>query len=177
MEKFKKVISGFDTAVSEFVETLSQFSQEQINKVPFEGSWTAGQVAQHILKAIHGMPFLLTKGPVTKAERDYDEKTEQLDKLFLNFDIKMKSPDFIKPEETTYDKNELVHSLSETKIKTIEAAKDKDLSLLCLAFEMPGSGHLTLYELLAFAQVHTIRHNHQLKNIYQEVSRKELINK
>ena len=177
MEKFKKVINQYDIAVGEFVETLSQFSQEQINTVPFEGSWTAGQVAQHILKAIHGMPSLLTKGPTVKAERPFDEKTSEIDDKFLNFNIKMKSPDFIKPEEATYDKNELIHSLNETRKGTIEAARDKDLSLLCLAFEMPVWGHLTLYELLAFAQVHTIRHNHQLKNIYQELSKKVVVNK
>ena len=44
-----------ETPIQEFEETtfdlgkvLSSFSQEEFNKIPFEGSWTAGQVAEHL---------------------------------------------------------------------------------------------------------------------------------
>ena len=42
-------------SADEFIATLSRFSNEQLNTVPFAGSWTAGQVADHIRKATDGV--------------------------------------------------------------------------------------------------------------------------
>jgi hypothetical protein len=38
-----------------FLAGLSSIRQEQINTVPFPGSWTAGQVAEHILLSASGV--------------------------------------------------------------------------------------------------------------------------
>jgi hypothetical protein len=172
MEQLKHIVSEFEATVNEFVKTLSLFTQDQLNKVPFKDSWTAGQVGGHILKALHGMPKVISHAPVTKTERAPDEKTAMIDADFLNFNIKMKSPDFIIPEDTTYNKEELINALNDTKRKTVEAAQDKDLSLLSLAFELPVYGHLTLYEAIHFGKVHTQRHIRQLKNIHRAVAGK-----
>lgn len=177
MDQLKHIIPEFEETVNEFVYTLSLFMQKEINKVPFKDSWTGGQTGRHILKALQGMPDLLKHGKVKQTEGAPDEKTEMIDADFLNFNIKFKSPDFIKPEDISYNKEELIHSLKDTVRKIAEAAKGKDLSLTSLAFELPVYGHLTLYELLHFGKVHTERHIRQLKNIYQKVSGKALINR
>lgn len=36
-------------------QTLSLFTQSEINAIPFEGSWTSGQVARHIIKSTSGL--------------------------------------------------------------------------------------------------------------------------
>jgi len=177
MDQLKQIIPELEQTVTEFTQTLSLFSREQFNKVPFKDSWTAGQVGRHIQKALEGMPDLLQHGKVKPTEGSPEEKTEMIDADFLNFNIKMKSPDFIKPEDTSFGKDELVQSLNGIAKKTAEAAKDKDLSLTSLAFELPVYGHLTLYEMLHFGKVHTQRHIRQLQKIYQKVSGKELIDK
>lgn len=176
MDQLTKVIGEYEKAVSEFVQTLSRFSQEEINTAPFKGSWTAGQVARHILKSIGGMPELLTYGEVRKEERAPDVHVQEIDDIFLNFNAKYKSPDFVLPENIMYSREELISSLKETKQKTAEAAKGKDLSLTSYAFEMPGIGFMTLYELLHFSQVHTIRHNRQLNNIHKKLAGKVEVN-
>ena len=50
MNSSEKVISDFEKNTREFIEVLSSFTQDQINEIPFEGSWTAGKVGRHILK-------------------------------------------------------------------------------------------------------------------------------
>lgn len=172
MEQSNKVIASYEKAVDEFVHTLSQFTQEEINTVPFKGSWTAGQVARHIIKGIGGLPELFMYGEVKKTERAPDANVKDIDDIFLNFNAKFKSPDFVLPENVTYNKEELISSLKDTKQKTIAAAKVKDLTLTSYAFEMPVMGFLTLYEHLHFAQVHTIRHNRQLRNIHEKLAGK-----
>ena len=176
MDQLKNEISEFDKTVDEFVTTLSQFTQEEINKVPFKGSWTAGQVGRHILKALGGAPELFMYGEVKETERAPDEKVKAIDGDFLNFNVKFKSPEFIIPENVEYNKEELINSLKEVKEKTVEVAKTKDLSLTSLAFEMPVYGFLTLYELIHFSKVHTIRHNRQLKNIQEKLANKVEVN-
>jgi superfamily I DNA/RNA helicase len=172
MDQSNKVISDYQKAVDEFIQTLAKFTQEEINTVPFQGSWTAGQVARHIIKGIGGMPDLLMYGEVRVTERAPDANVKQLDDVFLNFEKKLKSPDFVLPENITYNKEELVNSLKDIKQKTVEAAKGKDFSLTSYAFEMPVMGFMTLYELLHFSQIHTIRHNRQLKNIHEKLAGK-----
>ncbi len=53
----QKLLHELDKAARALLETIADFSQEQYNKVPFAGSWTAGQVSEHLLKSIGGMPL------------------------------------------------------------------------------------------------------------------------
>ncbi|WP_239023115.1 hypothetical protein [Flavobacterium endoglycinae] len=52
---------------------LSKFSENELNLVPYHGSWTAGQVTQHIILACSGYPELFA-GETEKSTRKPDEK-------------------------------------------------------------------------------------------------------
>ena len=106
-----KAGSEADQTFSELLNTFSGIGEEKINTVPFEGSWTPGQLAQHIVLSAGGFVNLLN-GPVKETERSPEANVGMLRSLFLNFDTKMKSPDFIVPEQKNYDKQKLtmVHS-------------------------------------------------------------------
>ncbi len=149
---------------AELIHVFSKISNDQVDVVPFEGSWTAGQVAEHIVKAISGMPELLN-AKVEPANRPYDEQVAGLKKVFLDFSLKMKSPEFIVPTETKHDQATLLQTFSRLEIEMEDAASILDLTLLCKAMELPGNGYLTRFEWLSFALVHTQRHIHQLQKI------------
>ncbi|HTD99439.1 MAG TPA: DinB family protein [Mucilaginibacter sp.] len=153
---------------SELKQVLSSFAQEDINKVPFAGSWTAGQVAEHVLKSASGV-LANVNSDVQPTERNPEEHVKMLSDAFLNFEIKMKSPDFILPTDEPKEKTTLLNSLSHTINNLEQAARTEDLSATCTAFEMPTVGALTRIEWLSFANVHTLRHIHQLKNIKQAI--------
>lgn len=144
------------------VSVINNIKQEQFNVIPFEGSWTAAQVSEHILKAI-GADFLYGNTKLT--EREPNEKIEELGKLFLNFDIKMQSPAFILPSDTIQDKKNILNDLENSLNNLAKAAETLDLSATCTDFEMPGFGELTRLEWIWFYIFHTQRHTHQLKNI------------
>src|SRR3954465_2712501 len=91
------------TTFSDLYRSIDLFKEEQIDVVPFEGSWTPGQVMEHILKAVAGIPQLC-RANTQPAQRPENEKTAGLKNLFLDFNMKMKSPDFIVPIETQHDK-------------------------------------------------------------------------
>src|SRR5579859_2252379 len=75
---------------------LNKYDENTINIVPFEGSWSGGQVAEHILKSASGILAAL-EGATKPADRDPEQNVGQLRGIFLNFGIKMKSPGFIIP--------------------------------------------------------------------------------
>ena len=146
------------------LQTLAAFNPEQLNTVPFDGSWTAGQVSEHLIKAVSAG---LLYGNTTETERPPDVMVKPLREQFLDFSTKMKSPDFIIPSDGPHDKQELTGQLQKIWEEIAEAASTLDLTKTCLDFELPGAGHLTRLEWLNFMIVHTKRHTHQLNNIYK----------
>jgi len=164
----KNINKEFDETTSELLKTISSFSPDGFNKVPFEGSWTAGQTAEHILKSITGVPDVMMGGTAA-TERDPAEKEPQIRSIFLDFQTKMKSPDFILPTEEPKEKIELSASLEKTFGKIRDIITNEKLDPTCTDVPFPGMGEFTRYEWVCFAICHTKRHTHQLKNIYSRI--------
>lgn len=159
------LIAEINETMDELMQTFSAFSQEQIDKLPFEGGWTAGEVAEHITKSIIGLPQLFAHQTVPTTGRNFDAKVAAIRDLFLDFSTKMKSPDFILPQEKYHDKQKMLATFDQIKTQTTNAVSAIDLTLTCQLAEFPGMGFLTVYEWLNFAIVHTKRHTHQMKGI------------
>jgi len=160
----ESIINQMEAALGETVQLLSSLSKEELNTVPFEGSWTPAQVGQHLLKAETGMDKLLLV-PTETAARQPDEKVEETKSIFLDFTAKYQSPDFIIPEEKEYTYDELVEPLKENKNKISEASKTANLNQIApLPPNHPFEGYTKL-EMVHFLTYHTIRHNQQIKNM------------
>jgi uncharacterized damage-inducible protein DinB len=158
-----EVVKGFIHERNELIGIIRDLSEEELNRVPFEKSWTAAQVGDHLLKS-YGL-FKIFTGNVKTADRPENEKIKPIEKVFLNFDIKLNAPDFIIPSDGFINKETLLSQLNSITSQIINFSENNDLSLLFLDFEFPGSGTLTRLELLSFFIVHTKRHIHQLKKI------------
>jgi hypothetical protein len=158
----KYVINEIENTFSRLTAALSKFSKDQLNRIPFEGSWTAGQVTEHIIKSIGGIPDQKT----TASNRPHNEKIEAIREMFLNFQLKFKTAPFLEPQQNVHDLQVLLTDLDSLKEAHLEAARTKDLTALCLDMELPTFGFLTRYEWLRFMMVHTQRHTQQIENIY-----------
>lgn len=161
----KELLQQADIAISEMELLLSLFSTGAINKIPFAGSWTAAQVGEHMRMSIGGCAELMN-GHAKPAGRDPEEQVPQLRATFLNFEQKMKSPDFVTPPAMEYDKEHLLAGLEYAKNEVKAALATKDATQLCTDFEFPFFGYMTRLELANFVIFHTRRHNEQLKRIY-----------
>ncbi|MEJ7645341.1 MAG: DinB family protein [Chryseolinea sp.] len=148
----------------ELIRILLRIEDAKINIIPFTGSWTAGQLGQHVILSAGGVVELIN-GPVTDTKRDPEENIPNLKAVFLDFSTKMKSPEFIVPEFKNYNKAALSTRLEEIKNHLLESISTLDTSKTCTLYEFPGSGHMTRAEAIAFTIVHTQRHVHQLSNI------------
>jgi len=169
MNHQQTLINDLQIASDNMLEALSKFSQQQINKVPFKDSWTAGQVAEHILKSATGLPDVL-HGDKEPTQRPPDEKEAIIKSIFLNFSTKLKSPDFIIPSNDIHDKQELLKAVQAALDNIKKAATEVNPQETCTSFPLPQLGTLTGGEWLCFVASHVKRHTNQLNNIYQAMS-------
>ena len=166
--ELKEILQQFDSTTKELLQLLSSFNQQQVNTAPFEGSWTAAQIGEHLHKSYKGLPRILTKG-VKPTERDPAEHIAVIRKTFLDFNTKLKSPEFIIPENKTYNKETLVNELQNLVPQIRDAVQSGDINETCTGFAFPVLGELTRLEIIHFVVYHTRRHNRQLKNILEKV--------
>lgn len=140
----------FSKITDKLKQLLSGLSEEELNKIPFPGSWTAGQLGDHLLKS-YKVGEILT-GKTIDTERKPDEKLQGIRSLFLDFSIKMESPDFIIPSNDQISKVALLGSLRHSISNIIEIVNrpDFDITRTCLDFELPESGTLTRWEWIGF---------------------------
>lgn len=155
-------------ALSELIRLFSSLDDQLVNVVPFEGSWTAGQLAKHMAMSNGGFAEMIS-GPAKETERRPDEKVEEIRSTFLNFSIKFESPEFIKPPEVNYIKEDLVAELTGIARNLDSLIESSDLNKTCTLFELPVMGYLTRLEAAHFVLYHTQRHIHQLKNILNKL--------
>ena len=165
----EKLRRELKTTKEELLNSLEVFKPTEINAIPFEGSWSAAQVADHVLKSMSGA-LLVIKSKVQPTARNPGEKVEALKKLFLDFSIQMKSPEEILPSMLPLEKDFVINSLKAKMEGLQEAAENTDLSATCSTFEFPGFGLLTGLEWLKFSVYHTRRHTTQIKNIHVKLS-------
>ena len=156
-----QVITELEETIHHFATSLANVPDEKLNKVPFAGSWTPAQLADHVLKSLSGLPMLLqTKGE--EITSDPEEKKQSLADIFLNFDTKMKSPDFIKPGDAPIDRVTLLTGLQSVRQQIPAALQEYNITK---AYTLPAAGTYTGVEWAWFMNYHTVRHTHQLNKM------------
>ncbi len=157
-----------DELIADIEQTINWLTKvidtETYNQVPFEGSWTAGQVVEHIIVVGNGFDYLLN-GPSEQTSRPIDIHVERIKTMFLNFDEKAIAAPHVTPAITDYNMQGHLAKLEDVKTSIIKAIDTLDLKATCMAFEIPTFGHFTRLEAVYFFLFHTKRHVHQLENM------------
>ena len=163
-----ELLTEIDAAVSSLLGLISSLDENRINTVPYEESWTAGQLSRHVVKSTNAMAKAM-RMKSKPAERDAGERIPELKKAFLDFSNKMQSPDFIVPEEGPYNKQTTIEELN----KSFEQLKEStnNANLTEMADNLP-LGPITKLEILHFVLYHTQRHLHQMKKMCDVLQKK-----
>ena len=156
-----EILSASSEAVSQLTGLMSAVDKDKINTVPYEGSWTAPQLLRHVTKSINGMTKAMHMD-AKPAERKPGERIEQLKEIFLDFSRKLKQPDFIVPEERTYEKQSSIDELNKSFNQFKESVAGANLDDLVEGLPL---GPITKLEIAHFVLYHTQRHVHQMENI------------
>jgi hypothetical protein len=165
MKTSAELLQEFEAATNAYIDIFAALSQNEINTVPFTGSWTAAQVTEHLCKSDSAMIQALM-GPVEPTSRPPDEYVNNLRAIFLDFSTKLPSPEFIIPAPGTHDKDSLLNAFKTGREQIGKAIQTLDLSATC---HMPLFGKPTRMELIAFVIFHTQRHTNQVKRISEKL--------
>src|SRR5882724_2284058 len=86
------LFANFDETTSEFLQLATSFSEEELNMVPYKNSWTGAQIVEHVTRSnITIIQSMQIDG--NKSTRELDERVPELKETFLDFNIKLNSPD------------------------------------------------------------------------------------
>lgn len=163
-----ELITAVGDAVSQLVDLMSSVENDKINMVPYDGSWTAPQLLRHVAKSISGMAKAMNMD-AKPTDRNPGERIEELKTVFLDFSKKMKSPEFIIPEEGTYEKQFTIDDLNKSINQFKKNANNANLNELVEGLPL---GPITKYEIIHFTLFHTQRHLHQMRKICNALKNK-----
>jgi hypothetical protein len=152
------------STADELLQTIDAVKPEDINKIPFPGSWTAGQLGEHVILSVSGITNVVN-GSTGATHRSPDQYVQALKDMFLDFNLKFVAAPVITPADKNYDKDYLKKKLATAFESFIQIAETKDLTDSCLEVNFPGMGHLTRLEWMYQTVYHTQRHTQQLKGI------------
>lgn len=156
-----ELIAAIDSAVAHLIDLSALLDADKINIVPHTGSWTPGQLFDHVTKSISLMAKAMAK-KTAPADRHAGDKIAFLNKIFLDFDKKLDAPDIITPSAASYEKEEMIHNLRNALGVLKENTSDADLQELVHGLPL---GEVTKLEILHFVLYHTMRHTHQFEKI------------
>ena len=171
----EEIISGLEETTKDLLSVFRLFTQEEFNKIPFEGSWTAGQVAEHLFKSESNIPRVLN-GNSKEAERDPFQHVPIIQKIFLDYTTKLQSPEFILPSNEPKNKEVFLKGFEGTRKELRNLIETKDLYKTFTDFSFPQIGQLTGWELICFAVCHSKRHIRQMKIIAEKLRSANSVN-
>jgi hypothetical protein len=164
----EKLFIALDKEFSEVINLISSANEKEINIIPFENSWTAGQLVSHITKSNKAIAQALDMEG-KPCDRDPASRIEKIKKIFLDFSVKFKSPEFIVPADGPFKKDILINNYRSSCDQIKERRNKVDLTEI---ISLPAFGEVTKFEILYFVVFHTQRHIRQLKNILKIVNEK-----
>lgn len=162
----KQLAAEMESTMNTLWNTIDSFDEIYFNKIPFEGSWTAAQVSEHVSKSLEGINKAVN-AQTQPTERDIRQYIAGLRDMMYDFSVKTKSAPNLVPGDEPTTKAEMKSRLKQNNEDILRSIHELDLSEICVSSEFPGIGYLTRLELISFAAFHAQRHIHQLKNIKQ----------
>ncbi|MBE2219303.1 MAG: DinB family protein [Ignavibacteria bacterium] len=160
------LITEFESAFADLEAALEKFEENKFNVIPFEGSWSAAQTADHLLKANSGAAQTML-GSTKDTSREPDANEETIRSFMLDLNTKMISPEFILPSLEPIEKETMLENTRVAGNRLRNILLEENITKTCTDFALPGLGELTRYEWICFAVCHTKRHTHQINNIFK----------
>jgi sporulation protein YlmC with PRC-barrel domain len=155
------LINNIEQVSDTLVQLLQSVNERNFNQKPGHDKWSIAQVADHIRLSNNSVAkaLALAGKPV---DRNPGERIGELKNVFLDFQTKLQSPDFIVPSKDIYDQKLLLKDLQASIQLIRERMYEDNLDEL---INHPAFGDISKFEILHFVLYHTQRHLRQIKEI------------
>jgi hypothetical protein len=169
MELVASIQSDLQTITNKLIQQLQSFTPDVFTKKVNEQSWSAADVAEHLLIVNKNLSYVLkTEGAVP--DRAPDKKLTIIKESLSDRATKLAAPENVKPTGTAQNQQELISGLLHCMQVLQHIVQEKNLYELCTQYPHPRLGRLTRLEWFYFIIYHTDRHCHQLETIQRGVA-------
>lgn len=162
-------LDSLDAELRELLDQLADYSEEDLNRSPGPGKWSALQVMQHLHRSEElSLQYLRKKlsNPATLKRAGLMTSLRELFlAVYLDVPLKFKAPKAVSPE--TFPEGATLDGLGTSwqslrgQIREFLAAQP-EIAFRSEAYKHPLAGRVTLNAMLAFFQGHFRRHRKQL---------------
>lgn len=159
-----KILKEINSVADNLEKLIMSFDNDAFNKKPDAESWSAAEISEHLLLAV-GADLLY--GATKQSDRDPAMKEPMLRSVFLDFETKMPSPDFILPTGKRMDVATAASQIKKTWQQVAVAVTKLDLSAICTDFSIPSFGEMTRLEWIYLFIYHTQRHTRRMDHLKQ----------
>ncbi|MEI8278766.1 MAG: DinB family protein [Bacteroidota bacterium] len=163
-----QIIADLDTNTQKLVASLSGFSPDEVIQKPNENTWSAAEVAAHLLRLDYAINRVLN-APSADASRPYDAKMDVFKNAMASIDRAFSAPESMIPSATPKNIQYILDQIKGEREKIKTTIRTTDLTQICLAFDHPYFGEFSKYEWIYFNISHTERHLKQLERIREQV--------
>lgn len=163
----ESLLNEFKVATEELLQALQRIDEDQFNTCLSPDQWSAGQVAEHLIKVETGTVRLF-KGESAEGKRDADGKVGEIAEKLLNYEKSFNAFGAILPDEEPKNKDRALNKLQDIRQRLASYIELQDLTEL-LDFQHPLFGRLTRLEWIYFTIYHGRRHTHQINRIGEQL--------
>jgi hypothetical protein len=146
------------------LRTLVDFPAERFNQKPGPLTWSAAEIAEHLMLVDSSVNRVLT-GPAAPPPPERLDKSEHIRANLLLQPVPMEAYGPIVPSPGPKEKRALLHQLQSTRDILRELIQTLDLHPVCLGFAHPLFGELTRAEWGWYVLYHGERHLGQVKRL------------
>lgn len=171
MELDDSIQADLQAVTESLIQLLQSFNLDTFIKRPAEQSWSAAEVAEHLLIVNKNLAFVL-KSDGAIPNRVPDKKLAVIKDALSDRTMKIVAPENVKPTGKIQNQQELISGLQHYMQVLNQLVGEKDLYELCTQYPHPRLGRLTCLEWYYFIIYHTERHCKQLAEIHNEVEAK-----
>lgn len=166
MIKKETIITDSQNNISFLRGSLTTVTDAIYKIHPEEGKWSIQQILEHLSVTEKGVLFM-GQGQTTETDRDPSIIIHKVRDFLSDYTNKRSAPVPVRPPGEDKPMSEFLDIIEQSRSAFIEQAETHGWHKTLDAFPHPLSGVMTRLEWLYFHIYHTERHLHQIKQIIQ----------
>lgn len=164
MSTAEEIRTELKDSTRQLLSTVQAVPEADFNRQPAKGRWSAGQIAEHLIRVEVGTLRFFT-GANRAPGRDPEAKVEELRRKLLNREQKLTAYGPIVPDDRPKQKQAVLAKLQDTRQRLTGLIELEDMSRVLTDFDHPLFGPLSRAEWIWFIIFHSARHRQQLREL------------
>ncbi len=160
----EQIARDINRSAERLIEAITNFPEDKFNLKPSADSWSAGEVAEHLIIIGRGQSRILAKPARPITGRDPLGKLDEMRGRMSDFTDKVVAMDPVLPTGNPITKTDAIQQIKDNTKAILDGVATEDLTMMT-PITNRLFGELTRAEWIYFAIYHCERHIQQMERI------------